>query len=110
MTQFFESADLEQLFRNIYNSDIDLYVFSKDLEGKFTFFNNKLLSRLGVRSERDILGKTDYDFFDKKLADEYRAEDHPEHDRLLKQPWCHATYSAHARQNRSSLKAPKQTC
>ena len=75
MTHFFDNADLEQLFRNIYNSDLELYVFSKDLEGKFTFVNNKLLSRLGMYNESEILGRTDYDFFDKKLADEYRSED-----------------------------------
>jgi PAS domain S-box-containing protein len=49
-------------------------IFRKDLEGRFTFANRKFCAILG-KPLSQIVGKTDYDFFPKGLADKYRADD-----------------------------------
>jgi sigma-B regulation protein RsbU (phosphoserine phosphatase) len=49
-------------------------IFRKDLEGRFTFGNQKFCETLG-RPLEDILGKTDLDFFPAELAEKYRNDD-----------------------------------
>lgn len=49
-------------------------VFRKDLNGRFTFANQQYCRHYGATLE-EILGKTDYDFFPKQLADKYRNDD-----------------------------------
>jgi len=49
-------------------------ILRKDLEGRFTFANQRLCSELG-RSLKDILGKTDFDFWPRDLAEKYRRDD-----------------------------------
>ena len=49
-------------------------ILRKDLDGRFTFGNRNFLRELG-RSAEDVIGKTDYDFFARELADRYRRDD-----------------------------------
>ena len=49
-------------------------ILCKDLEGRFTFANQKFCAELGTTLEA-IKGKTDLDFFPKELAEKYRADD-----------------------------------
>jgi PAS domain S-box-containing protein len=49
-------------------------VYSKDLEGRFTFANQRFCETEG-KSRQDILGKTDYDLHPPELAQKYRADD-----------------------------------
>ncbi|HMF11784.1 MAG TPA: PAS domain S-box protein, partial [Gemmataceae bacterium] len=49
-------------------------IFRKNLEGRFTFANRKFCAILG-RPLDQIVGRTDYDFFPRELADKYRADD-----------------------------------
>jgi two-component system, NtrC family, sensor kinase len=49
-------------------------ILRKDLEGRFTFANQRFCSELG-RSLEEILGKTDFDFFPRELAEKYRRDD-----------------------------------
>lgn len=49
-------------------------VFRKDLEGRFTFANQQYCGHYNCKLE-DILGKTDFDFFPKALAEKYTADD-----------------------------------
>lgn len=49
-------------------------ILRKDLEGKFTFANQRFCNELG-REFDEIVGKTDYDFFRRDLADKYRKDD-----------------------------------
>jgi PAS domain S-box-containing protein len=49
-------------------------ILCKDLDGRFTFANQKFCSELGTTLE-GITGKTDYDFFPKELAEKYRRDD-----------------------------------
>ncbi|MBC7252333.1 MAG: PAS domain-containing protein, partial [Anaerolineae bacterium] len=49
-------------------------VFSKDLEGRFTFANQRYCTTEG-RSLDDVLGKTDFDLHPPELAKKYREDD-----------------------------------
>jgi PAS domain S-box-containing protein len=49
-------------------------ILCKDLEGRFTFANQKFCAELGCTLE-EIKGKTDYDYFPKELAEKYREDD-----------------------------------
>ena len=61
----------------LYHSLVDnlpIYVLRKDLDGRITFANSTACQLLGLPLD-DILGKTDYDFFPRELAEKYRADD-----------------------------------
>jgi len=49
-------------------------ILCKDLDGRFTFANQKFCTELGTTNE-SIKGKTDFDFFPKQLAEKYRRDD-----------------------------------
>ncbi len=49
-------------------------IFRKDSEGRFTFVNDLFCKSLG-RTEAEILGKTDFDFFPRELALKYQKDD-----------------------------------
>lgn len=49
-------------------------VFRKNLEGQFTFANQQYCRHYSCKLE-DILGKTDFDFFPRDLAEKYKADD-----------------------------------
>ncbi|HUQ70861.1 MAG TPA: response regulator [Planctomycetaceae bacterium] len=53
---------------------LPLSLFRKDLQGRVTFANQLMCKALN-RTASEILGKTDYDFFPKELAEKYRADD-----------------------------------
>ena len=49
-------------------------ILRKDLEGRFTFGNQKFCNALRMPLE-EIIGKTDFDFFPQALAEKYRNDD-----------------------------------
>ncbi len=49
-------------------------IFRKDLEGHFTFVNQRFCNTIG-QSAGNILGKTDFDFFPSELAAKYQQDD-----------------------------------
>ncbi len=49
-------------------------IFRKDLEGRFTFVNQRFCNTLG-RGIGEIIGKTDFDFFPPELAAKYQEDD-----------------------------------
>jgi PAS domain S-box-containing protein len=55
-------------------SNIPEKIFAKDRNSVFISCNDKLAEDFKIKAE-DIVGKTDYDFFPKDLADHYRADD-----------------------------------
>jgi PAS domain S-box-containing protein len=61
----------------LYHSLVDnlpVFVVRKDLEGRITYANESLCQLLGKPLD-DVLGKTDYDFFPRELAEKYRSDD-----------------------------------
>ncbi|HVJ85057.1 MAG TPA: PAS domain-containing protein, partial [Caulifigura sp.] len=62
----------------LYHSLVDnlpVYVVRKDLEGKITYANARACALYGQAYDQ-VLGKTDYDFFPRHLAEKYRKDDH----------------------------------
>jgi PAS domain-containing protein len=53
---------------------LPLNVFGKDREGHFLFANRRCCELMGCTPE-EIVGKSDYDFFPKEIADKYRRDD-----------------------------------
>jgi PAS domain S-box-containing protein len=51
------------------------YIFSKDASGTYQTANAELARRLGIRPGDTVEGKTDYDFFPRALAEDYRQDD-----------------------------------
>jgi PAS domain S-box-containing protein len=62
----------------LYQSLIDalpLHFFRKDLDGAFTFANQRFCDVLKLSLD-DLLGKTDFDFYPVELAEKYLRDDH----------------------------------
>ncbi|MGB0581696.1 MAG: ATP-binding protein [Limisphaerales bacterium] len=49
-------------------------IIRKDVNGRFTFANQRFCAELGVRPE-EIIGKTDFDFFEPAMAAKYQEDD-----------------------------------
>ena len=75
-----EQRQMEESLRNsesLYHSLVETMpqnVFRKDLKGRFTFANKQYCKHYNCKLE-DILGKTDFDFFPKELAEKYTKDD-----------------------------------
>jgi len=75
-----EQKETEQALRDselLYHSLVELIpqnIVRKDLDGKFTFANQKFCQTIG-KPLQEILGKTDYDLSPKALADKYLRDD-----------------------------------
>jgi len=65
--------DSESKYRTLVEN-LPQKIFLKDKNSVYVSCNDNLARDLKIRSE-EILGKTDYDFFPKVLADKYRAND-----------------------------------
>jgi len=50
-------------------------IFAKDINGTFVFNNTSCARNLGVESPKDVVGKTDFDFFSREQAAESRANE-----------------------------------
>ncbi len=50
-------------------------IFVKDAAGKFVVANSALLGILGAANREEVLGKTDFDFLSRELAEKYWADD-----------------------------------
>jgi PAS domain S-box-containing protein len=68
-----KTEEIEANLRTLINTIPDL-IWQKSVDGKFLFVNTRIEDLLGVK-EHDIIGKTDYDFADKELADVFREND-----------------------------------
>src|SRR4030095_10929280 len=65
--------DSQALFNSIVNS-LPQNILCKDTDLRFTFGNNQFCTTMGKPLE-EIIGKTDFDFFPKELAEKYREDD-----------------------------------
>jgi len=53
----------------------DIYFFMKDTEGRFLGGNRLQLEKLGLKSEDELIGKTDFDFFPSYMISHYAEDD-----------------------------------
>jgi PAS domain S-box-containing protein len=65
----------ESQFHVLFDALAELCMFAKDVEGRLRVANRALLRRLGLKDERELLGKTDFDLLPRGLAEKYRADD-----------------------------------
>ena len=80
-----ENTDLRERFLGRLGPDSQVFLlfdflpglsfFVKDRRGRFIALNRRGCEYCGVASEAEAIGRTDYDFFPKSRADEYRADD-----------------------------------
>jgi len=68
------SKDYNNLLFELINNIPD-NIFIKDTESRFILANNCVARLMGARSPDELLGKTDYDFFPRKLAGKYRGDE-----------------------------------
>ncbi|MGV3484148.1 MAG: helix-turn-helix domain-containing protein [Planctomycetaceae bacterium] len=71
---FDELADPASLLK-LFDYLPDVYLYVKDVEGRFVKINQTLIDARGLKSETEILGKTDVDLHPKYWALRYREED-----------------------------------
>ncbi|MCM8535853.1 MAG: AraC family transcriptional regulator [Lentisphaeraceae bacterium] len=73
--EFYEElADPGQLTA-LFDCMSDVYFYAKNIHSKFVMANASILKLWGVEDLQSFIGKTDYDYFDKSLADLYVSED-----------------------------------
>jgi len=51
------------------------YIYLKNIEGQFLIANNATLHQFGIKSESELIGKSDYDLFPTELAKKYFSEE-----------------------------------
>ena len=64
----------QKLLRTLIDNTPD-FIYVKDTEGRYVICNNAIANLRGVTSPDQLTGKTDFEFFPKKLADEYHADE-----------------------------------
>ncbi len=69
-----ELGHTHSLLENLLNSVPDL-IFYKDIEGYYLGCNQAFCNFAGKQSEKDIIGTTDFDMFDKQQAEFFRQKD-----------------------------------
>src|SRR5581483_3606200 len=65
--------DSEELYQSLVET-LPQNIFRKDAQMRFTFVNHLFCQTLGLRPE-EIVGKTDFDFYPRELAEKYRQDD-----------------------------------
>ncbi len=50
-------------------------IYAKDVDGKFLISNQKNTELLGKHHSYEVIGKTDFDFYEKDLAERYRQDE-----------------------------------
>lgn len=53
----------------------DVFLFAKDMEGRFTMVNRIFIEKCGMKKAEDLLGLTDFDVFPRHLAEKYIRDD-----------------------------------
>jgi len=64
----------KQILRNVLDN-IPTKVFWKDKKSRFLGVNAASLKEMGIKSEKSIIGKSDFDFHDRIDAEKYKADD-----------------------------------
>ena len=63
------------LLRTLIDHLPDCFIYVKDAQSRFIFTNVPHLKLLGLTSVEDVVGRTDFDFFPKELAEQYYADE-----------------------------------
>lgn len=69
-----ETIISKQILRKVLDN-IPINVFWKDTDSNFLGVNTISLKEMGLENESDVVGKSDFDFYDKNDAAKYRADE-----------------------------------
>jgi PAS domain S-box-containing protein len=70
-----QDLEEERTLLRVLIDQIPDYIYIKDKESRFLLSNRAHTAINGARSSEDLLGKTDFDFFERPLAEKYFAND-----------------------------------
>ena len=70
-----ESLQSERIFLRTVMDNLPDAIFAKDLNYRKTFVNKADLQNMDCKNEKDAIGKTDYSFFPKEIADHFHNDD-----------------------------------
>jgi PAS domain S-box-containing protein len=69
-----ETIISKQILKNVLDN-IPINVFWKDTDSNFLGVNAISLEEMSLEHEREVIGKSDFDFYDKKDAEKYKADE-----------------------------------
>jgi AraC-like DNA-binding protein len=69
------TADPTIGFQKLFDHIDSVFFFAKDLDGRILFANEQLVRHYGFQKPEDMIGKTDFDFLPRSLAQKYRWDD-----------------------------------
>jgi len=72
---FFAQMGGPQQFQQLFEHLPGSYFFVKDRQSRMVCASQPFWQHLGVQSEADLIGRTDYDFFPQHAADHFRRDD-----------------------------------
>ena len=72
---FMENVHMDSLFFPLFDSLNDVCFFLKNTSSEMLLCNRQLLQRFNLKSEKSIIGKTDFDLHPHKLAIKYQQDD-----------------------------------
>jgi PAS domain S-box-containing protein len=70
-----DSSGVKPALLDLFEHLPDVFLFAKDLEGRFTMVNKIFTEKCGMKKSDDLLGLTDYDVFPRHLAEKYVRDD-----------------------------------
>jgi AraC-like DNA-binding protein len=73
--EFFNQMDSAQQFRQLFDFLPNVYFFVKNERSQFVMANKIFIEKCGEKSEEDIIGKTDFDYFPHDRAAMYIKDD-----------------------------------
>lgn len=74
--EFFAQLGAVQQFRQLFEYLPDVYFFAKDVESRLMAASGPILKRFGLKSEAELIGTTDHDYFPTHVADSFVRDDH----------------------------------
>src|SRR5687767_4861670 len=69
------ASGIADALRQLFEGLPDIYLFAKDLQGRFTFSNQIFVEKCGLKKAEDLLGLTDFEVFPRHLAEKYVRDD-----------------------------------
>ena len=72
---FFRENGLSDHGESLFDQLEGFLYFVKDRSFRFVALNHRLVEKLGCTHAREVIGKTDYDFFPPAMADAYVKDD-----------------------------------
>ncbi|MEW4561050.1 AraC family transcriptional regulator [Bremerella sp. JC770] len=74
-TEFFQRMGGDQQLRHLFELMPGTFFFMKDEQSRMICASRAIQKRLGVNSEAEVIGRTDYDFFPPSIADNFVRDD-----------------------------------